>query len=254
MSARALLLLARRSLVSAIRRPVVLTFSLVQPALWMLLFGPLMSRAFTTTREDTYITFVAPGIVGLTLLFGASQVGVSLVKDAQSGMLSRMVGSGTGTTVLLLGKLLGDVLRLSIQASLVLLLGLLAGAKFTIAPAEVPYMVLAAAGLIVSVGSVSALIACATRQPEVMGTFVHLVNIPLLFTSTALVDAKHLPNALRVVAEVNPVSIFAEAARAVLLGHEPLSANRVGIVGVVALACFILATKVYSRAGTQPDR
>lgn len=250
---RAVWLLARRSLVSAIRRPVVLTFSLAQPALWMLLFGPLMSRAFTST-EARYVSFVAPGIVGLTLLFGSSQIGVSLVKDAQSGMLSRMVGAGAPASVLLLGKLLGDVVRLGIQAALVLLLGLVAGASFTPHLAQLPWVLATCLVLVVIVGSVSASIACATRQPEVMGTFVHLVNIPLLFTSTALVEDRHLPSVLARVAPHNPLSLFAEAARAMLLGHAPPSASRVAVTAALALACFVLASWLYSRAGTEPDR
>lgn len=254
MSARALLVLARRSLVNAVRRPVVLTFSFVQPALWMVLFGPMMSRAVATAHSDGYITFVAPGIVGLTLLFGASQIGVSLVKDAQSGMLARMVGSNTGTSALLFGKLLGDTLRLLAQGSVVLLIGMLAGAKFTFTPSHLPLMLLCALGLVVTVGSVSTSIACATRQPEMMGTFVHLANIPLLFTSSALVDIRAMPQPLGVVAELNPVSIFAEAARAGLLDAAPPSGARIALLIVLALACFITATKLYSRAGVQPDR
>lgn len=250
----AFVLVARRSIVAAIRRPVVLTFSLVQPMLWMALFGFLFERSVSLvgTAEVDYLTFVAPGIATMTLLFGASQSGISLVRDVQTGMLGRMIQTATPAAVQLAGKLAGDGLRLAIQACVVLALGLAIGAELGFVTARIPVATISLVSLIVALASTSCLLASLARQPELMGAYVHVVNMPLLFTSSALLPRRNLPDWLVPVATHNPLSVAAESFRALLLGSDPPSASALAVQAAIAVAMFVLACLALERAGHEP--
>ncbi len=250
-----MLLVARRSLLASVRRPVVLTFSLAQPMLWMALFGFLFERSVTLQggAEVDYLSFVAPGIACMTLLFGCSQSGISLVRDLQSGMLGRMIGTATPATAQLAGKLLGDGLRLTVQALLVLVLARLLGAELSLHLQALPVATLALIALVLVLASASCLLASLARQPELMGAYVHIVNMPLLFTSSALLPRRNLPEWLVPVASHNPLSIAAEALRALLLGSEPPAIAALVAPGIAAGVAFTLASHALSRAGRLPS-
>lgn len=251
----AVVLVARRSLVAAFRRPVVLTFSLVQPMLWMGLFGFLFERsvALSGDVEVDYLTFVAPGIATMTLLFGSSQSGISLVRDHQTGMLGRMIRSRTPAAAQLAGKLLGDGLRLTLQATIVLGMALLLGADLAFHIDRLPIALLSTFSLVLLLSSTSCLLATLARQPELMGAYVHVVNMPLLFTSSALLPRRNLPEWLLLVAANNPLTVAAESLRALFLGSTPPAVS--SLLGQLAVAILVFAFACVSldRAGRLPQ-
>src|SRR5918912_1403705 len=127
---------ALRSWLKTIRRPVPLTFSFVQPLFWVLIFGFLFHR-FTLGPEYagfSYLDFLLPGVCAMTVLFGASQAGIALVRDLQTGFLQRMVRSSMHPVWILTGKIVAEVTRLLLQAFVVGLLGIALGARLRIDP------------------------------------------------------------------------------------------------------------------------
>jgi len=233
----------QRTLRKTLRRPVTLTFSFAQPLVWMTCFGFLFHR-YRVERlngDAGYLTFLVPGVSAMSILFGASQSGIELIRDLQTGFLQRLLLTPTNTYVLLTGKLTADVTRLLLQATVIVGLGVLLGARPT---ASVPGLLvsgvaLAAFGLLLS--AVSCTVAMLARSPEGMATYVHLVNMPLLFTSSALVPERHLPAALGAVSAFNPLSLTVGAWRAALVFGEipslwPVLALVVGAALAVALA------------------
>lgn len=242
---------ARRSWLKTLRRPVPLTFSFAQPLMWMAFFGFLFHR-FELGREYAalrYLDFLLPGVCAMTVLFGASQAGIELVRDLQTGFAQRMARSTARPGALLAGKLAADVSRLLLQAAVVALLGLLLGAR--LAPAAAPVLV-AGLGLALFAAAYAALssaIALATGQQEGMAVFVHLVNMPLLFTSTALVPARQMPAWLEGVARWNPLSRVADALRdALLFGRMPNAVPLLVPLLLLAAALFVIARHLLVRA------
>jgi ABC-2 type transport system permease protein/oleandomycin transport system permease protein len=228
-----------------------LTFSFVQPLWWLLLFGPLFAESLATEARAglDYRSFVSPGVSLMTLLFGASQAGISLLRDAQTGMLARMLHTATPAAPLLLGKLAADVARFALLALCVLGLGVLLGARLSPSMRALPSAALAfvAAGALFA--SLSCMVAALAREPEVMGAYVHVVNLPILFTSSVLVPSRVLPSWLAWLAQVNPLSLTAEAWRALWLGLPPPSPEGLlALLGGSALS-FALAAWALVRAG-----
>ena len=222
---------ARRTTRGVLRRPVLLTFSLGQPLVWMLFFGFLFHRfELDPAGTTTYLDYLAPGVSVMTLLFGASQAGIGWIRDLQTGFLPRLLAAPAGPAPVLAGKLAADVARLVLQALVVLALARLLGARLVWAPAATAVALLYLALFATAMAALSSILAFLTRSQEGMATFVHLVNMPLFFTSTALVPHRVMPDWLAGVARWNPLSVTVDAWRGALL-----SGDRPGWVGVLVL-------------------
>ena len=129
-----ILAVAKHTFVKVLRKPVVLTFSFFQPLMWMFFFGFLFYRfPLNHLREDiSYIDFLLPGICCMTALFGASQSGVTIIRDIQTGFLYRMLRTPANRGAILFGKISADVLRLIFQVIVVIGIGALMGVTFRI--------------------------------------------------------------------------------------------------------------------------
>jgi ABC-2 type transport system permease protein len=209
----------KRSLFKVLKRPVPLTFSLVQPLMWLLFFGFLFHRYRLDELPPglAYLDFLLPGICCMTVLFGASQSGIELIRDMQNRFLTRVLSTPAAKTMIMAGKVLADACRLLIQAVLVLVLGLALGAHLQ--PSWSGLAVMGVSLLLFSIAfcSLSCWFALTTRSQENMASFVHLVNMPLLFTSTALVPSRQMPEWLAGLARFNPLSLAVDNSRAALL-------------------------------------
>jgi len=210
-----------RTLRAVRRRPVVLMLSLAQPLIWMLFFGFLFEKSVVSgIGEDLrYIDFVTPGICAMSVLFGASQSGVALIRDIQTGMFERVLATPASRWQVYGGKISADVTRLLIQAIIIGCLATLLGAQ--IQPELGPTVVaIAALGLFaIAYAGLSSFVAICTRAQESMAALIHLVNMPLLFTSTALVPTKSMPDWLAPIAAWNPLSLVVNLLREALIGH-----------------------------------
>jgi ABC-2 type transport system permease protein len=244
----------RRTWVKAVRRPVVLTFSFAQPIMWIVFFGFLFHRfdVGQVARGLRYLDFLVPGVCAMTVLFGASQSGIGLIRDMQSGFLQRLLTSPADPGVVLSAKLLADVLRLVAQAFVIVLLGLLLGAKVQVSLSAWAASLLALGLFGTAFSSLSCLVAMKTGAQESMATFVHLVNMPLLFTSSALVPAKQMPDWLATISRGNPLTLAVDACREALLFDEFTSlARALLLLALIAAVLFWVACSAIRRLRQQ---
>ena len=221
------------------RRPVLLTFSLGQPLVWMLFFGFLFERF--TLAGGRYLDFLAPGVSVMTVLFGASQSGIGWIRDLNTGFLPRMLSTPASPSAILGGKVLADVARLLIQSAAVLLLALLLGARLHPGPAALLVGLVCVALFAVAFSCLSAAFALQVRAQEAMATFVHLVNMPLLFTSTALVPRGQMPGWLARISRFNPLTLTVDAWRGALLHGEMPALRSLLLLATLAAVLFLYA-------------
>ncbi len=221
------------------RRPVLLTFSLGQPLVWMLFFGFLFERF--TLAGARYLDFLAPGVSVMTVLFGASQSGIGWIRDLNTGFLPRMLSTPAPPFSILAGKVLADVARLLVQSAAVLLLALLLGARLHPSPAALLAGLVCVALFAVAFSCLSAAFALQVRAQEAMATFVHLVNMPLLFTSTALVPRSQMPGWLAAVSRFYPLTLTVDAWRGALLHGEMPALRSLLLLAALAAVLFLYA-------------
>ena len=186
----------------------------------------------------------------MTVLFGASQSGIGFIRDIQTHFLERLLAAPANRHCLLFGKIGADVSRLVLQAAVVCLLGIALGAQ--VHPSVWP-MILATVCLGLfgfGYASLSSFIALKSRSQESMATFVHLVNMPLFFTSTALVPSKQMPPWLESVAAWNPLTLVVDRLReGLLFGTVSDAVPTLITLALLAFVLFCVTASAMRNAG-----
>lgn len=227
-----------RTFRQSLRRPVHLSFSLLQPLMWLVFFTAVMERAARLPLAEgaDYRGFLLPGIAAMTTLFGASQAGIGLIRDLQTGLLQRMLATPASRGALQAGRAAADATRLVLQAVVVLAVGAAVGIPLTFS--LLPWLIAFATLFVFAVafGSLSAWIALRSGRQETMASFIHVVNMPIFFTSTALAPRGAMPDWMATIAALNPLSPVVDAMRAAALsGSMPSVAATLLPVGALAL-------------------
>ena len=244
----------RRTWIKTLRRPVVLTFSLGQPLVWMLLFGFLFERFHVGEPGDgsSYLDFLAPGVGAMTVLFGASQSGDRL-DPRPADRLPAALAAGAGQPPPAAARQAAGGRRCASSCRPVLVLGLalLLGARLHPRWRRCPRRCSAWRSSPPRWAASPPPSRCGRGRQEAMATFVHLVNMPLLFTSTALVPHRQMPDWLAAVARINPLTLAVEAWRGALLGGPAPAAAR-SLLPLLALAAvtYALAARELRRCAT----
>jgi ABC-2 type transport system permease protein len=220
--------LYQRSMKVLLRRPIAIYFSLIQPVIWMLLFGQIFNRIAGANAQafggKSYFQFFVPSVLLQTLLFGAAQSGIGIINDMQSGFLNKLLTTPVHRMAILLGRILGDLTRMSLQGLLIVLIAWLAG---QLQRERVRYEnglagVLAALGIALLFGlglaSFNVFLALKTRSTESTFLIANFLTLPLLFTSSAQLPVTLLPDWLQHVARVNPVTYAIDSMRVLLNG------------------------------------
>jgi len=239
-----------RTWLKVIRRPVILLLSFVQPLVWMAFFGFLFQRFPLGNLPEgvQYIDFLVPGICAMTVLVGASQSGIGLIRDMQNQFLDRILYSPANNAAMLMGKVSADVLRLMLQAAVVAILGLAIGARFNIDLIGLFYGAIGLTVFAIGYCFLSCWIALMTRKQESMAAFVHLVNMPIFFTTTALVPAKRMPEWLQTIAQWNPLTHVIEPLRdSLIFGNCQFSITSIGSLLMVTVVLGLLTMLEWNR-------
>ena len=224
------LALYQRSLIRLTRRPIGLYFSLVQPVVWLLLFGQIFNRitrfpgAAGAFGNTSYFQFFAPAVILQTLLFGSGQSGIGIITDIDSGYLNKLLVTPIHRIAIFLGRIMADLSRMLLQALLILLLTFIVG-QFQAVKVSFAYGlpgILGALGIALMFGlalsGLSVFIALRTKNTETTFLISNFLTLPLLFTSSAQLPLQLLPTWLQHVAQFNPVTYAVEAIRILLNG------------------------------------
>src|SRR3990172_870052 len=111
------------------RQATVIFFSLIQPLIWLVLFGQMFARIvrFPGASEQfgnvSYLQFFIPTVILQSILFGSGQSGVGMITDIDSGFLDKLMTTPINRLAILLGRLLGDLTRITVQMVLVIAIG-----------------------------------------------------------------------------------------------------------------------------------
>ena len=207
-----------RNLRNSARIPMIWVMSLVQPLIWLLLFGQLFRNIVNLPGFPTenYLAFLAPGIIVMTSLFGATFSGMGTLVDIDLGYLDKMLVTPVNRNAIVLGRMGGDVVRIVAQAIIIVLIALLMGqgfatgfAGFITAIAIVGLMVIGFAGL-------SNIMALRVREHQLFIMVTNFFTLPLMFLSNAMMPMEMLPNWLQTAAKYNPVTYAADGIRTLM--------------------------------------
>ncbi|MGH7608845.1 MAG: ABC transporter permease [Candidatus Dormibacteria bacterium] len=221
------------------RQPWYLAMQLFQPLIWLLLFGQLFQ---SVTRlpgfgSGSYLGYLTPGVLVMSSLFANGWSGTSYIVDMERGVLDRLLVAPARRTTFLLGQQAYYALLTAIQSAILLLVALLAGARFHGGLPSILALVAAAVLLGLSMACLSNAMALRLRQQEtVIAANVFLV-LPLCFLSSLFLPSQLLPKWIQVVASFNPVNWAVEAGRQSLNAGVDwgLVLSRLGLLALLAL-------------------
>ena len=252
--------LTNRDLVKWYKNPIQLFISLIQPIVWLGLFGKALNfgafisnqpgitpaevaalnlRTFGTTN---YFSFLAAGQLSFIILFTAAFAGMSVVWDRRFGFMNKALSTPVGRGAIVTGKVLQSVFRSLIQAAIVLGIAVVLGmdtaffSPLTVAGSFV-ILFLMAFGL----SSLFVMLALRSADWQTQMAMINLLNLPLLFASNAMLPVSIMPSWLQSVVQVNPVSYANDAVRQMLLGSTTTLAPLWVDFGVLAAFAGLLS-------------
>ncbi len=194
--------------------------SFIQPLMWLVIFGTGLGSALGENflgTGTTYTTYIFPGIVVMTVLFGSLFFGLYIIMDKRVDFLKEVLVAPLSRTTIFLGKVLGGSTDGVIQIAILLTLGaIFFGIHFTLFSLIVSLIIILL--LIISVVSLGLIFGALMTSQEGFGLVITFVIFPLFFLSGALFPVKNLPAWLYAFVAINPVSYAVDALRSIMLG------------------------------------
>lgn len=227
-----------RHLRSSLRMPVWVVVEVIQPAIWLLLYGQLF-RSVALIPGFTggpYIQFLMPGIVVMDALFGSAWAGMGILTDLDRGILDRLLTTPASRVGIILARVLHSAVVVAVQTVVVVALALVVGARLTGGlEGAVVLLVVAmaeAAGFAAASNGLSLLV----RREETFIGVLNLFTLPLTFLSATLMSQSLMPGWMRALAQFNPVDWAATAARLATSRPSALGPALPYLAGLVGFA------------------
>ena len=197
-------------------RPQIIA-SLGQPLLYLLVLGFGLGAVFRQAGQGSYLQFVAPGVIGMGILFTSIFSGIGLLWDRQFGFLKETLVAPVPRLQIMAGRTLGGATVAMIQGALVLVVCVLAGFRpqgFAAIPLALLFMALIA----IVFSALGTAIGSTLRDMQGFQLIMNFLVMPIFFLSGALFPLTNVPKALVVVASLDPLAYGVDGLRIALVG------------------------------------
>jgi ABC-2 type transport system permease protein/oleandomycin transport system permease protein len=238
-----------RNLLQYIRIPQLLVFSTIQPIIFVLMFRYVFGGSINTGPVP-YVDYLMPGIFLQVVVFGSLATAVGLATDLKSGLMERFHALPMWTPAVLVGRTIADLIRNVFVVILMMIVGFLVGWRVhTDLLALVPgVLVVLLFGYAMS--WIFATVGLAVKDPETAQAAAFPVLAPLVFASAAFVQVSNMPGWLQGWAGNQPVSVTAEAVRALTIGGPTSSLVIKSVLWSIAIIAISapIAVRLYRKA------
>lgn len=233
------LVITKRNLMRLVRTPQLLFFSSVQPIMFLLLFNYVFGGAVSrSTGGGSYISFLLPGILAQTALFGAVQTGVGMAEDLSKGVVDRLSSLPISRWSIVAGRTLADACRNIVVVTSMVGVGALLGFRFE------EGLIAGVAAIVLAIlfgfafSWISLTVGLAVNDSETAQVAGFLWTFPLVFASSVFVPTKTMPSWLAAFADHQPVTQVVNSVRYLTTGVGSVSAiwwTIAWIVGIIAV-------------------
>ena len=243
----AIYILWLRELKRYVRSRVQIVVSLGQPCLYLLALGFGLGPVFQKAGQGSYLQFMAPGVIGMTVLFSSVFSGIAMLWDRQFGFLKETLVAPVSRMQIMIGRTLGGATVAVLQGTLILLICVIAGFRphsWLAIPGSFLFVVLIAvvfAALGTGIGSI-------IKDMQGFQLVMNFLVMPLFFLSGALFPLANLPIVMGVVTRMDPLAYGVDGLRGVLIGTWHFGpAFDAGLLGLIALVFLSLGAYLFSR-------
>jgi ABC-2 type transport system permease protein len=239
MIARPVYAVLSREVVRMFRQRTRLVSAMVRPLIWLFVIGGGFGTVISASRGIPYQAFLVPGVLGMTMLFGAMLAALTTVYDKESGVMRMMIIAPLPHFWIVFAKVLSAALAAILQALLLLIVLAMLGFVST----QTQFGLLAAALVITSLAcaGIGILTAAFTRTLDNFAAIMNFVIFPVFFLSGSLYPVQDLPEVLRWAATVNPYTYGVDLLKHAMLGTHSTAADFTVLLDLAVLALFTLA-------------
>jgi ABC-2 type transport system permease protein len=204
------------------REPIWIVMMVVQPMIWLVLYGQLYSKiAPLRAGADSYVEFLTPGVVCMNAFFGGTWAGMAMISDLDRHVVDRFLAAPASRLAIVLSQVMRAGITAILQALILLLVGLALGVR--VHGGALGWLVVLVASFLLAMvfAGLSNGIALLLRREASMIATANMVGLPLMFLSTILVGAALMPGWIKTIARFNPVNWGVNASRnAVVAGGD----------------------------------
>jgi ABC-2 type transport system permease protein len=248
---RQTLAVAEADIRKLIHDPIELLTRMVQPILWLMIFGQVFSRVRAIpTGGISYLDFMTPGILAQSVLFGAIFYGISLIWERDLGIVHKFLVSPAARSSLVLGRAISSTVRSICQMILVYALAVLIRIHL-----QFGFWTILGVTLAVVLGSAvfstfSLIVACILKSRERFMGIGQVLTMPLFFASNAIYPLSLMPSWLHLISRFNPLTYQVDALRHLMIvgGAASLGLGRDFFFLALALSVMVaIATRLYPK-------
>ncbi len=236
-------------LIKVVRDPTEMFSRAVQPVLWLVVFGQVLAQVRgIQTGHLSYLAFITPGILAQSVLFSAIFYGIAIIWERDLGVVHKLLASPAMRTSLVFGKAVAAGFRGIIQAVVIYLIALVMHVSLRqdpLAIAAVLASVMLGSGLF---ATFSLIIACIVKTRERFMGIGQLLTMPMFFASNAIYPLDIMPDWLRLIAQINPLTYLIDALRGLMItGGENVHGYAVDFVVMFTVfgVMLFVAVKLY---------
>ncbi len=206
-----------RAMRLSLRQPMWVLIGLLQPILYLTLFGPLLQNIAASSgfQGDAWQVFV-PGLLVQLGIFGGLFVGFGIIAEWRSGVIERQLVTPASRVAIITGRSLRDVVVIVVQAIVLVGAAFLLGLRVPVGALAIGLVLVALLGAAFSF--ISNAIGIATKSEDALAPMVNTLALPILLLSGILLPMNIAPQWLQIVSNFNPFKHIVEALRAVFRG------------------------------------
>ncbi len=221
--------------------------SMGQPLLYLLVLGFGLGPVFQKAGGGSYLQFVAPGVIGMVVLFTSVFSGIALLWDRQFGFLKETMVAPVPRILVMIGRTLGGATVSMFQGTLMVIVCLIAGFRPT-SLALVPLAVLFMLLIAIVFGALGVAIGSTLQDMQGFQLIMNFLVMPIFFLSGALFPLNNLPKALAFVTRLDPLAYGVDGLRGALIGvtHFGIATDLI-VLAVVAVALFYVGAWRFSK-------
>lgn len=226
----------RRQLRMNLRNPAWVLIGIMQPVMYLVLFGPLLKpivEQFPGAGDNAY-TFLVPGLLVQLGMFGAMFAGFGLIGEWREGVVEAERVTPASRTALLFGRLLRDLLQLLVQALILVGLGYAMGMRGSVVGVIIGIVITLLVGGACAAGSNA--LALTTKSEDVMAPVLNMLLMPVLLLSGILLPMTLGPAWLKRISDFMPFRWIVDAVRSSFLGDVAASSVGWGLLAAVVLS------------------
>ena len=219
--------------------------SLVQPVIWIVLYGESFPKIALPGISSNYFSFLSIGMLSFVVLFASIFSGMAIVFDRQSGFLKKMLVSSVSRGNIIMSYVVSTVLKALVQVAILLIVAVLLGMQTSnITATTLAATFVAEALLAAGLSAFFTLMGILSADPNVQLAVMSFISLPLLFASNSLFPTSVMPVWLQDVAKANPLSYASDAARQTLLGASGMTSLMFDFVFLAVFAAVLSALSI----------